>query len=234
MAKIKQKWINWRSVIIDDPNLSFHAKALALYLNTYMNDSHDMAFPSVQRIKGDMNLGSYTTVKKYLTELEEKGYLSVNHRFGKTNIYTAQVPESIVNTSSITPDGVLHEMERSITRDGTPVLHEVETNKQENKQSNKQDKGKLEKWAIPDWVNPNAWLEFEQHRKEIKKPMSRLAKTKAANQLKGYTFEEQQAAIDKSIQSRWAGIFPEKLNETNQRTSNNGNGQTILTDSTDW
>ncbi len=74
---------------------------------------------------------------------------------------------------------------------------------------------KLKKGAIfqlPEWVNNTAWLEFEEHRQNIKKPLSDLARSKAIKQLDGFSFEEQQSAIDISIQSRWAGIFPKKLN----------------------
>ena len=66
---------------------------------------------------------------------------------------------------------------------------------------------KAERWKIPAWVNAKAWAEFEQHRRDIKKPMTDLARTKAANVLKGMTHSQQQACIDKSIQSRWPGLF---------------------------
>jgi len=67
-------------------------------------------------------------------------------------------------------------------------------------------------WVLPEWVNVAAWNEFVQHRKEINKPFSDLAKTKAANCLNGFTPEEQQTTIDTSIQNRWSGLFPKKLN----------------------
>lgn len=69
-------------------------------------------------------------------------------------------------------------------------------------------------WQMPAGLNAKAWGEFEQHRKDIKKPMTDTARTKAANQICGLSHEQQQATIDKSIQSRWAGLFPEKLKNT--------------------
>lgn len=71
-----------------------------------------------------------------------------------------------------------------------------------------------EDWEIPEWINKKAWTEFEQHRKEINKPLSHLAKTKAANALKGFSHFEQESAINESIQSRWAGIFPKKSKDS--------------------
>jgi hypothetical protein len=69
---------------------------------------------------------------------------------------------------------------------------------------------KREAWTPPEWVNPQAWADFELHRREIRKPLSDLARTKAANQLQGMTAQQQQACIDASIQARWSGIFPDK------------------------
>lgn len=68
-------------------------------------------------------------------------------------------------------------------------------------------------------INAEAWGEFEQHRKEMKKPLSELARTKAQNVIKDYTHDQQAEIINKSIQSRWAGLFPEKSYEKNQSTN---------------
>lgn len=59
-------------------------------------------------------------------------------------------------------------------------------------------------------INPEAWKEFEQHRKDIKKPLSELARVKAMNTIKHLDWEDQARTIDKSIQSRWSGLFPDK------------------------
>ena len=82
-------------------------------------------------------------------------------------------------------------------------------------------KKKPDQWILPDWVNPIAWSEFEQHRKEARKPMSDLAKTKAAGELKGFTFQEQQIAVNNTIQNSWTGVFPKKTMEQ----SNEAGGQ---------
>ena len=139
MARFKSAWLNWRKLVVDDRQLSFGAKSIALYLNTYMNDSHDMAFPSLERIRGELNIGSNTTLIKYLDELERLGYLNRQKRFSKTTIYHAVVPPKI---SSITESVVLQNMDNSITESETPVLQNLESNKQENKQNNKQNSSK--------------------------------------------------------------------------------------------
>ena len=92
--------------------------------------------------------------------------------------------------------------------------------KQEPLNNNHLKESTKEKWLTPEWLNKQAWSEFESHRKEIKKPLTDLSRTKAANQLEGLNYDQQQQVIDKSIQGRWAGLFPDKVrNEENQRNS---------------
>ena len=71
----------------------------------------------------------------------------------------------------------------------------------------------------PALLNNTAWSEFERHRKDIKKPMSDLARTKAMNVIKDLSHEEQAQVIDKTIQNRWTGLFTEKSNGAYQKTT---------------
>ena len=66
-------------------------------------------------------------------------------------------------------------------------------------------------FTVPTGVDSTAWAEFEQHRKEIRKPLTKLSRTKAANQLAGLTPEQQRRCVDMTIQNRWQGLFPEKV-----------------------
>jgi hypothetical protein len=100
-----------------------------------------------------------------------------------------------------------------------PVTNESQTNDKpiatNNNVKNEKNVNKTTKeWVAPDNLNPKAWDEFVQHRKEINKSMTNLSKTKAANQICGLSFEQQQATVDKSISSKWAGLFPEKQIQT--------------------
>lgn len=85
-----------------------------------------------------------------------------------------------------------------------------DTGEQEEEEPPLPPKPKPEAWTIPGWLNADAWAEFEQHRRDMRKPLTDLARTKAAKQLQALSHAEQQACIDRSIQSRWAGLFPEK------------------------
>ena len=76
---------------------------------------------------------------------------------------------------------------------------------------------KKQPWKAPNGLNMEAWAEFEQHRKDIKKPLTDTARTKAANQIIHLDSIEQQSTVDKSISSRWAGLFPD--NGPNKKAS---------------
>jgi hypothetical protein len=69
---------------------------------------------------------------------------------------------------------------------------------------------------LPIGINADAWGEFEQHRKEIKKPLSDLSRTKALKVIIDLPPDEQARVIDKTIQNRWSGLFAEKKNESNR------------------
>ena len=64
---------------------------------------------------------------------------------------------------------------------------------------------------LPDWLNKDAWQEFEAHRREIKKPLTDMSRTKAINMLNGYSMADQQECINNTIQNRWTGLFPQKI-----------------------
>lgn len=66
------------------------------------------------------------------------------------------------------------------------------------------------KFNLPSGVDPDVWAEFEQHRKEIRKPLTDQARTKNANVLAGLSRADQLAAVDTTIRNRWTGIFEPK------------------------
>jgi len=147
---IKQSWLNWRKLIVDDRELSFGAKSIALYLNTYMNDSHDMAWPSIATICGEMNLTNKTAIK-YIRELSEIGYLEKQRRFSNSTIYFATVPSSVNSTLM---EGLHH---RSVNSTPT-VVETLHSNKQKNKQSNKQVPAKAGRFSIDDEITAKYML----------------------------------------------------------------------------
>ena len=189
-----------------------------------MNDKQQLAWPSQARIIKETGL-SNGAVNNHLANLVDHHWIkreSGNSR--KTTRYIAILPEQYASMldqnkpkSDTPPDGEL-------------TLHLVETNKPIfNKQikifkKERKKKKDFTQWKNPDWINASAWSEYEQHRIEIKKPMTDLARSKAVKQLEGLNQDQQQSAIDKTILNSWTGLFPiqEKANETNWKTGREG------------
>ena len=61
-----------------------------------------------------------------------------------------------------------------------------------------------------DRVDSEVWREFEQHRVEIRKPLTTLARKKNAAILGELTKAEQRVSVDTTIANRWTGLFPPK------------------------
>ena len=97
-----------------------------------------------------------------------------------------------------------------------PTDNQAVTTNKNVKNDNNEKNDKKKPWVSPAGLNLEAWAEFEQHRKDIKKPLTDTARTKAANQIIHLDPAEQQSTVDKSISSRWAGLFPDKTTATSQ------------------
>ena len=126
--------------------------------------------------------------------------------------------------SSICPDGQMEVTERAnrFAEKGEPIPD----NKPDNKPDSK-EKEKKEALSVPEFINQKSWNEFEQHRKEIKKPLTDLARKKAFNQLKALSVDQQQEVIDYSITGRYTGLFTDRVTKTQggAHAAFNGNGQ---------
>lgn len=62
---------------------------------------------------------------------------------------------------------------------------------------------------LPSWINKPAWAEWEQYRKEKKKPMTPLARKKAIAFLETQK-DDHVEIINISIRNSWTGLFPLK------------------------
>ncbi len=68
------------------------------------------------------------------------------------------------------------------------------------------------------WLDKQAWLDFEQHRKEIKKPLTDLSRKKNLSVLEANQ-QHQREIINSTIANRWSGLFKPKgnISETNNQ-----------------
>lgn len=68
-------------------------------------------------------------------------------------------------------------------------------------------------FELPENVDPDVWSEFEEHRKEIRKPLTDRAREKNARLLASMSKTDQAAAVDATIRNRWTGIFEPKIDQ---------------------
>lgn len=69
----------------------------------------------------------------------------------------------------------------------------------------------------PDGVDPEAWQDFDQHRRSTSKLRSTwndLAKTKAANLLRQLTPDQQREIVDYSVTGGYPGLFPDRATKS--------------------
>lgn len=93
-------------------------------------------------------------------------------------------------------------------------VKDVYTQDKPNTRKTRQEKKTSKKgkpFALPDFVNPDAWRDFEEHRRFIGARLSDKARSLAANKLKGFSHEEQQAAVNAAIEGGWKTIYPKRL-----------------------
>lgn len=94
-----------------------------------------------------------------------------------------------------------------------PELTQSQPTTEERKEGKEGKEGKKKSsFELPDWVSPTSWSEWEAHRKEIKSPLTDVARARCVKVLEeavqaGFSVEE---TIDQSIVSGWRGLFVPK------------------------
>lgn len=62
-------------------------------------------------------------------------------------------------------------------------------------------------------INPTAWGQYVQHRKEKRHKMTPLSEAKQKNVLRQFSFADQQKMVDITIANGWTGLFPERVRD---------------------
>jgi hypothetical protein len=69
---------------------------------------------------------------------------------------------------------------------------------------------------LPDWINREIWLEYEQHRKELRHPATPTAARRIIAKLERFKDDhdvDPNEAIELAIERNWRGVFPERIVE---------------------
>lgn len=186
--------------LLNDESISLRAKGLFAYLQSKPDDWNF----SGERIQNDHIEGKHS-VYKALKELEEAGYLKRNKSKNQKGTWEweyvlfscpyADLPQTDTPETDI-PDTVKRE-----------------TNKERVTKKDKEIKKKeAEEIKLPEWLNKKAWQFWIEHRKEIKRKLTKNAiklQLKFLEQRK----EDHALIIAQSIQNGWTGLF-----ELNKKT----------------
>ena len=106
------------NLLVWESDIGAHAKLIACYLRTYMNDYQEIAFPSVAKMAGYCAV-SENTVRKALKELCSTGHLipcGVNLKYG-TNQYQIGTPSGAEPLQEVnsTPSGAEPYLTKELT-----------------------------------------------------------------------------------------------------------------------
>lgn len=203
---------NWR-ILIFKTDINYHAKYLACYLSTYMNEHGDNCYPSVKRISHECGL-SEPTVCKYIQILREAGWLETKKKGfdGQAwahNQYYPNIPENALNDIKRLFEGTKPHKERHLTSQGK-ALNEVKSSSTDNSTVNS-----TKERGYPNELNKSAWLEYIKYRRESKiRKLTVAGEDKQIEKIIRFGgYEIQQQCIDETISNGWQGLFaPKKSN----------------------
>jgi len=206
-------WIQLHRKLLDNPIFKNH-KLLQTFLYCLLRASHKEHDILIGEAIVRLKKGQLATGRKAIsaaTGLTEQNIRTSLSKLETLSILTIN-PTTKYSIISISNWESYQQTNQQVTNNQPTSNQQVTTNNNVNKGKNVNKKAVEVKF--PDWLNKESWADFEQHRIDIKKPMSKLARTKAINSMEDLTFEQQQRCIDQSIQSRWAGLFPDKYKTT--------------------
>lgn len=65
--------------------------------------------------------------------------------------------------------------------------------------------------TLPDWLDPDVWFDYIDHRRILKAPMGKRAKELVIMKLDRLRqSEDPRSIVDRSIEQGWKGLFPRK------------------------
>jgi hypothetical protein len=144
--------------------------------------------------------------------LKKKGLLKTEIKVDRSSLHYKLTDKVVVpkldNVVSKTDRGCPKMTQGVVSKPDTSIINKS-INKLDIKKTTKKkpagDNGKL-----PDWLDKDAWQEWTQHRKELKKTLTPLTTKKQLNML-STNQPDHVAIINQSIEKGWTGLF--KLKE---------------------
>lgn len=179
-------------------------------------------WPSYQHIADQCEIDR-STVRKHIKHLEAQGLVRIENREGpkgnSTNLYYLTLRNPVgQNSTPVGPKstGVGPQPTPPVGPESTRTSHSFEPVTEPVEQtvaaapSAKKKASKFDPVTCkPANVSEQTWVDWCQHRKEIRKPLTATTCAKQAKTLAGHHAPD--AVINQSISNGWTGLFPEKV-----------------------
>lgn len=179
-------------------------------------------WPSYQHIADQCEIDR-STVRKHIKHLEMQGLVRIENREGpkgnSSNLYRITLCRPVgPNSTPVGPEstGVGPQPTGGVGPESTRTSHSFEPVIEPVEQavaaapSAKKKAPKFDPMtAKPSNVTEQAWADWCQHRREIRKPLTKTSCERQAAQLAKHHAPD--AVINQSISNGWTGLFPEKV-----------------------
>lgn len=196
---------------------------------TFRDKSTNLSRPTREQISERCGYGE-RTVSKATSSLVEKGWLvktgkggsgmATTYRFTVPDIaVTLSEPDTVSASETLSEPGTVPES-GTVPDPGTKPCPIRAQNPVRTGHTNRpfrpfRPKGSAHE-PPPEGVDERAWRDFCQHRTstaKLRQGWTDLARTKAANLLRGLTPEQQRQVVDYSITGGYPGLFPDRLRQ---------------------
>ena len=173
-----------------------------------IKNGHKWVYNTIQQWQAQFPFWSTDTVRRTLVSLREKrvliGERLADNAFDKTMYYRIDYDVLASIDDGILPSSDGGNLPSSANAKPKHLLDRTETTTETTQ------KKSAARPSLPEWLDPELWAEWEQHRREKKKPMTPSSALKTIEQLATYRAQgvDLKAAINHSIANGYQGIFP--------------------------
>lgn len=208
MARISKRvspYTQVSNLILRDNRISFKAKGLFSYMFS-MEEGWNFTIKSIVAQQKD----GQASIVSALDELKKFGYLKYEKHPDGSGTYHLDDMPNVENPNVGFPKlGKSTRIKKEqLTKNNNSKKEKVKKENSPSKKS-KSHNPKEVPTPLPEWLDKEAWDEWVQHRKEIKKPMTPLAIQKLFKILEANK-QHQREMIDTSIACGYVGLFPPK------------------------
>ena len=195
-------------------DLPASAKLIYARLKLYTGNN-GTAYPFVTTLADECGI-TRRQIMRSVAKLEEVGLVTVQRTFGTGNRYHLTSAQNVTSVENVTSDKnsttpVTKETLPPVTKTTPPPVTKRAHRKEVLKRGIEKKSEKINVVVVPDSLSVpsflEAWEKFQQHRREIRKPLTPTAAGSLLKKLAGWGADRAVAAIEHSVANGWTGIF---------------------------